>query len=182
MAMLLKAQFDKTTSPSVQDEIKQNISYYASFYSALPMLKQNLTEKIGPLADNQPIFTLGTWVGGDMDGNPNVTYKTLDMALTQSAIEIARLYRASLKKMSETAETMGLFNVAGAIEELRQTLNTERITKLQNSQILVEHQRGARQHPPTSSAASNRFGLALRTGVSGTALAPSIFTGPARDF
>ena len=133
MTALLKAQFNKLTSPTVADEINQNLSYFNTIYKALPRLYQSVSQRLGS-APTKPLFVMGTWVGGDMDGNPNVVPQTLDTALSMGAIEIARLYRASLKKMEDAALANQLFNVSNELHNLRQTLNTERITLLQAAQ------------------------------------------------
>lgn len=139
MERLLQEQFHKAEKPTVEDEIKQNLTYFTTLYIALPRLRHALERELGksstasPLLKH-PLFTLGTWVGGDMDGNTAVVPNTLETALLIGAIEIARLYRASLKKMIDAADDLGFYNLANDLGQLRQILNTERITLLQAAQ------------------------------------------------
>jgi phosphoenolpyruvate carboxylase len=73
--------------PQVRDEIKNGIYYFKeSLFDAVPMVYRNLEERIRdhyPTAQiNVPSFLkFGSWIGGDRDGNPNVTPETTELAL-----------------------------------------------------------------------------------------------------
>jgi len=73
--------------PQVRDEIKNGIYYFKeSLFDAVPMVYRNLEERIRdhyPAAQiNVPSFLkFGSWIGGDRDGNPNVTPETTELAL-----------------------------------------------------------------------------------------------------
>ena len=73
--------------PQVRDEIKNGIYYFKeSLFDAVPVVYRNLEDRIRdryPSAQiNVPSFlTFGSWIGGDRDGNPNVTPETTELAL-----------------------------------------------------------------------------------------------------
>jgi phosphoenolpyruvate carboxylase len=73
--------------PQVRDEIKNGIYYFKeSLFDAVPVVYRNLEERIHdhyPGAQiNVPSFLrFGSWIGGDRDGNPNVTPETTELAL-----------------------------------------------------------------------------------------------------
>jgi phosphoenolpyruvate carboxylase len=70
----------RTSRPTVTDEIR-TILYYVDelFWEVLPQIYADLDsalEKHYPgLSVNRPFLTLASWVGGDRDGNPNVTHR-----------------------------------------------------------------------------------------------------------
>lgn len=73
--------------PQVRDEIKNGIYYFKeSLFDAVPMVYRNLEERI---RDHYPdakitvpsFLKFGSWIGGDRDGNPNVTPETTELAL-----------------------------------------------------------------------------------------------------
>ena len=69
------------TKLTVADEIENALSYYeATFLREIPKLYAELEAAL----DGQPVasfFRMGHWIGGDRDGNPNVTADTLEYAL-----------------------------------------------------------------------------------------------------
>jgi len=73
--------------PQVRDEIKNGIYYFKeSLFDAVPVVYRNLEDRIRdhyPTAQiNVPSFLkFGSWIGGDRDGNPNVTPETTELAL-----------------------------------------------------------------------------------------------------
>jgi phosphoenolpyruvate carboxylase len=89
--------------PLVADEVKNTLFYLEevlfplvpSFYEAL----ESAAAKVhGPLAIPR-ILTFGSWVGGDMDGNPNVTPQVaLDTAFAMGA-RILQLYLNEISRL-----------------------------------------------------------------------------------
>lgn len=73
--------------PQVRDEIKNGIYYFKeSLFDAVPAVYRNLEDRIRdhyPTAQiTVPSFLkFGSWIGGDRDGNPNVTPETTELAL-----------------------------------------------------------------------------------------------------
>ncbi|EJL76809.1 phosphoenolpyruvate carboxylase [Polaromonas sp. CF318] len=82
-------RFSKLT---VADEIENALSYYeATFLREIPKLYANLERELG----NQPVHSflrMGQWIGGDRDGNPNVSADTLNYALSRQAEVALRHY------------------------------------------------------------------------------------------
>ena len=73
--------------PQVRDEIKNGIYYFKeSLFDAVPLVYRNLENRIRdhyPTANiSVPSFLkFGSWIGGDRDGNPNVTPEITELAL-----------------------------------------------------------------------------------------------------
>jgi phosphoenolpyruvate carboxylase len=71
----------------VIDEVKNGISYFQeTFFSELPRLYIQATEQLQKRYPQQrwalpPFFRVGSWIGGDRDGNPFVTAEILNEAL-----------------------------------------------------------------------------------------------------
>ncbi|MFI5444725.1 phosphoenolpyruvate carboxylase [Polaromonas sp. UC242_47] len=82
-------RFSKLT---VADEIENALSYYEStFLREIPKLYADLERALG----SQPVHSflrMGQWIGGDRDGNPNVSADTLDYALRRQADVALRHY------------------------------------------------------------------------------------------
>ncbi|MGA0572552.1 phosphoenolpyruvate carboxylase [Variovorax sp. VNK109] len=75
-------RFSKLT---VVDEIENALSYYeATFLREIPKLYAELE---GALGQNKvhSFLRMGQWIGGDRDGNPNVSAQTLEYALRRQA-------------------------------------------------------------------------------------------------
>jgi phosphoenolpyruvate carboxylase len=76
------------TKLAVADEIENALSYYeATFLREIPKLYAELERELG----QHPVATflrMGQWIGGDRDGNPNVSAQTLEYAL-QRQCEVA---------------------------------------------------------------------------------------------
>jgi phosphoenolpyruvate carboxylase len=82
-------RFSKLT---VADEVENALSYYEStFLREIPKLYGNLEHLLG----HQPVHSflrMGQWIGGDRDGNPNVSAQTLEYALRRQAEVALRHY------------------------------------------------------------------------------------------
>ncbi len=75
----------RLTKLEVADEIGNGLAYFRlTFFEELPRLYAALEAALG--AQRLPSFLwIGTWIGGDRDGNPNVGAATLEVALAQQA-------------------------------------------------------------------------------------------------
>lgn len=82
-------RFSKLT---VADEIETALSYYeATFLREIPKLYGQLERELG----NHPVASflrMGQWIGGDRDGNPNVSAQTLEYALRRQCEVALRHY------------------------------------------------------------------------------------------
>jgi len=84
------------TKLTVADEIETALSYYeATFLREIPKLYGQLEQELGqhPVAS---FLRMGQWIGGDRDGNPNVTAETLDYALRRQCEVALRYYLTEL--------------------------------------------------------------------------------------
>jgi phosphoenolpyruvate carboxylase len=84
------------TKLTVADEIETSLSYYeATFLRQIPKLYGQLEQALG----QQPVASflrMGQWIGGDRDGNPNVTADTLAYALRRQCEVAVRYYLTEL--------------------------------------------------------------------------------------
>nr|WP_254220281.1 phosphoenolpyruvate carboxylase [Burkholderia multivorans] len=88
---------------TVGDEIENALSYYrATFLEELPALYGDIEAALAEhgLAARVPaFFQMGSWIGGDRDGNPNVTAATLDEAINRQAAVILEHYLEQVHKL-----------------------------------------------------------------------------------
>ncbi|WP_201577834.1 phosphoenolpyruvate carboxylase [Psychrobacter immobilis] len=96
----------RTRKPLVYDEINNGLHYFnASLFNAIPKVYRNIKKAIidiyPELADNPlPAFmSFGSWIGGDRDGNPFVTFETTELAVLMHADTVLRHYQVLLKKL-----------------------------------------------------------------------------------
>lgn len=76
----------------VSDEIENALSYYhATFLRQIPRMYREIEQAL-PGHTVPPFFRMGHWIGGDRDGNPNVTAETLNLALSRQAETALRHY------------------------------------------------------------------------------------------
>ena len=77
---------------TVADEIENALSYYeTTFLHELPKLYASLEEALPGQAVHS-FMRMGQWIGGDRDGNPNVTAPTLELALRRQSEVALRHY------------------------------------------------------------------------------------------
>jgi len=91
--------------PSVQDEL-DHVDFYLSdpIYRVLPVFYEALEDAIVRVYGTCPalprVLRFASWVGGDMDGNPNVGAETIAMTLrTQRRIVLSR-YRGECRDLA----------------------------------------------------------------------------------
>jgi phosphoenolpyruvate carboxylase len=92
ITQLWQTRMLRYTKLTVADEIENALSYYQStFLREIPKLYREIEEHLAGFA--VPSFLrMGQWIGGDRDGNPNVTAPTLRMALSRQAEVALRFY------------------------------------------------------------------------------------------
>jgi phosphoenolpyruvate carboxylase len=94
-----------STRITVTDEQEQVLFFLAeSIYRVIPAVYEQLQRAIaevwnGRAKPPQPgiVFRFGSWVGGDMDGNPNVGPDTIRATLAMHRQTVLDLYRAELR-------------------------------------------------------------------------------------
>ncbi|HEY5367283.1 MAG TPA: phosphoenolpyruvate carboxylase [Casimicrobiaceae bacterium] len=89
----------RTTRLRVIDEIDNGLSFYhTTFLRELPRLEQQLESALRARDDFAPTFELpavmrmGSWIGGDRDGNPYVSADVLSAAINRQAAVALRHY------------------------------------------------------------------------------------------
>ena len=75
---------------TVRDEVDNGLSYYRyTFLGEVPRLYEalahGLSRTFGEGIDVPPLVRMGSWIGGDRDGNPYVTAQTLEYAIRAQA-------------------------------------------------------------------------------------------------
>jgi phosphoenolpyruvate carboxylase len=89
----------------VRDEINEALRYYrSSIFAVVPELVADLerlaAERCGPVALNPAPVAMGSWIGGDRDGNPNVTAPVLRLAVEAQAREAFAHHLAAVHDLS----------------------------------------------------------------------------------
>jgi len=91
--------------PTVEEEVRNGLFYFReTFYPVVPKLYMELREqirKIDPAFTGHipPFLTFGSWIGGDRDGNPQVTAQTTLWTLRAQKDLILDLYQASVQEL-----------------------------------------------------------------------------------
>lgn len=89
-----------------QDEINEALRYYdLTLFSELPALQiavQDTVERLAPghAPRMSPVVRMGSWIGGDRDGNPFVTADVLNTAVEQQATAAFSRHLGSLHALS----------------------------------------------------------------------------------
>ena len=107
--------------PTVADEV-EHVGYYLAnvLYRVLPVYYEAFADAVhkvyGRALAVPQVLRFGTWVGGDMDGNPNVGAETIRAALdAQRAQAIAR-YRGDLRTLGDAlTQSLGRVEVDAAV-------------------------------------------------------------------
>jgi len=91
---------------SVHDEA-EHVGFYLAriLYRVLPVFYEELADAVetvyGARIELPPVLRFGTWVGGDMDGNPNVNADTVRAALALQSARVLAEYRRDLAALGD---------------------------------------------------------------------------------
>ena len=91
----------------ITDEIDMGLRYYpAALFEVIPQVNAEVREALGarwPDADllAEPIVRPGSWIGGDRDGNPNVTADVVRLATGSAAFTALARYLAELTDLEQ---------------------------------------------------------------------------------
>jgi phosphoenolpyruvate carboxylase len=96
----------RQASPTVFDEIQMGLDYSEVLFETIPELYQEIAQSLHAVyaSDVEPVslpavVKFGSWIGGDRDGNPNVTAETTEYALTQARRTILLHYSTCLDEL-----------------------------------------------------------------------------------
>jgi phosphoenolpyruvate carboxylase len=125
----------RSARPDVLDEARSAMYYFdALHHDAVPDLLEALTEELGRLGIELPLdarpLSFGTWIGGDRDGNPNVTP---DATLEVLALQHDHAIRNALDVVDELRRDLSSsVRISGATAELEASLaaDLERLPEL----------------------------------------------------
>ncbi len=107
--------------PTVADEV-EHVGYYLAhmLYRVVPVYYEAFADAVeavyGRRISLPQVLRFGTWVGGDMDGNPNVNAGTVRAALDAQRAQAIERYRADLRGLSNLlTQSLGRVDVDPAV-------------------------------------------------------------------
>lgn len=108
---------------TVEDEIANGLSYFDhTFFDALPKLQNTLLAALTGDPDARDISSflrVGSWIGGDRDGNPNVTGNTLRQTFNRQSGHALRHYLEEVhalgSELSVSTRVVGVSEEAAAL-------------------------------------------------------------------
>ena len=112
----------------IQDEIETGLRYYqAAFFEVIPQVNAEVRTALQarwPDAHllEQPILRPGSWIGGDRDGNPNVTADVVRLATGRASYTALEHYFAEITALEEELSMSArLVKVSDELEALAGT-------------------------------------------------------------
>jgi phosphoenolpyruvate carboxylase len=102
--------------PRVSDEIRNALWFFE--HSLLDAAERLLAAYRERAPGAPPPLAFGTWVGGDMDGNPNAGAETIGEALERARELVLARYRAEVRELAAALSiSRGLAEIAPELEE-----------------------------------------------------------------
>lgn len=136
---LWQTQMLRSSKLSVLDEVENGLTFYDyTFLRAIPVLYASLEDLLsclegvakGPI-ELPSFLKMGSWIGGDRDGNPFVTAPILEQALTMQATRALRFYLEELHALG--GELSLAKSLVGASNELEVLANNSPDHSVQRS-------------------------------------------------
>src|SRR5690606_20997580 len=108
--------------PTVTDEVEHIGHYLAVLFRVLPAFYEVFADAVevtwGRRIALPQMLRFGTWVGGDMDGNPNVGAATIEAALAAQRAQVLAQYRDELEALAQVlTQTRDRAGIDAAVEE-----------------------------------------------------------------
>jgi len=117
--------------PTVMDEL-ENVLFYLTdiVYRIVPPFSEELEQAVHQSyaveVPTRPVLRFGSWVGGDMDGNPNVGAETLRAAFArQRELALERYAREATELARRLSQSGALTGVSDAVRERVATYSTQ---------------------------------------------------------
>ena len=119
VTQLWQTRMLRTAKLTVADEVENALSYYGTtFLREIPRLYREI-ERALPGHAVASFLRMGHWIGGDRDGNPNVTAATLAHALRRQAEVALRFY---LTEVHELGAELSISGTLSAVSPAMQAL------------------------------------------------------------
>ena len=145
VTQLWQTRLLRFTKLTVIDEIENALSYYeTTFLGQIPRLYAQLEADL-PGKPVASFFRMGQWIGGDRDGNPNVTAETLDYATRRQCEVALRHYlgevRALGRELSQSSMMAEFTPEVRALAEASQDKSAHRSDELYRRALSHIHAR-----------------------------------------
>jgi phosphoenolpyruvate carboxylase len=117
----------RTERPSVLDEVNSVLYFLAgAVYDVVPHIGRTLDAALGSRTAPLPLtmFRFGSWVGGDRDGNPNVTAEVTRAAARLARTAVLRRYRDEVQALGRDLSTSS--RLVGAAPALLAAIDHDR--------------------------------------------------------
>ncbi|QRX83188.1 phosphoenolpyruvate carboxylase [Glaciimonas sp. PAMC28666] len=134
IATLWQTRMLRYSKLTVADEIENALSYHRiTFLRELPALYDDIESEIatqfptrarqsGAIAPLAPFVQMGSWIGGDRDGNPNVNAGTMQHALQRQSTTILDFYLEEVHQLgAELSVSTLMVGVSPELEALAQS-------------------------------------------------------------
>ena len=116
----------RQTRLQVEDEVENGLTYYDyTFLRALPRLYARLEDRISAMEPSasplrvSSFLRIGSWIGGDRDGNPFVTAEVMEQTLRMQNDRALRFYMDELEDLeSELSLSLRMVQVSDALASL----------------------------------------------------------------
>jgi phosphoenolpyruvate carboxylase len=124
ITLLWRTDAVRHVRPQIPDEIKMG-GYYLDeiLYEALPELYAELEQLLRDAYPQHrltvpPFLRIGTWIGGDQDGNPNIRASTLLEALSWQRTQVIEHYRSSIQALAqEYSQSLKLGSITRQLQD-----------------------------------------------------------------
>jgi phosphoenolpyruvate carboxylase len=118
--ILWQTRMLRSSRIQVTDEIENDLAIFAgTFLRQLPAVKRRLSRAFGLGGEVVPFLRPGSWVGGDRDGNPNVSPETLDYAVRRQAEAAIDYYLGEIHALgAELSLSESLATTSAALKAL----------------------------------------------------------------
>ena len=114
----------------IQDEIETGLRYYpAAFFDVIPQVNAEVRDALGARWPDaqllaEPILRPGSWIGGDRDGNPNVTADVVRLATGSAAqTAFAHYFRELTALEEELSMSARLVHISDELGKLADALD-----------------------------------------------------------
>jgi phosphoenolpyruvate carboxylase len=126
IGMLWQSRMLRIVKPTVRDEVENAVGYHRStFLSEVPRLCAEFEDLLerefpGPASwQLAPLLRIGSWIGGDRDGNPFVDSEVLVYAVRRQSLLVVEHYLDEVHALgAELSMSMGMTGVSTQLTEL----------------------------------------------------------------